>query len=280
MKILALISFFISLNVIAIVPDSDFQFPSIRNKDNLNPLTEKDLKEVTDRLQKIYGDVVTKSYNSKLIFDTEWDDNTVNAFASRPTEGEFHIHVPGGIVRAKGMSKDSLALVLCHELGHHLGGAPRTNLFNGWPAAEGQADYWATSKCLKKYFFELKNEDVDVASNVPDRIMKDCNKIYSDFPSMKICVRSILAAIDFSVFLNQLPSTKVPVKMETPDSKVVKGTNINDYPRPQCRFDTLYQGALCNISFNDLTSNTDPSVASCMDQNQLGARPKCWFANK
>ena len=49
--------------------------------------------------------------------------------------------------------------MICHEVGHHLGGAPFMPkyyedyyLFRG--SSEGQADYYATSNCLKKWFAE------------------------------------------------------------------------------------------------------------------------------
>lgn len=275
---ISILALLISTKIFAILPDEDVKNYKNINKELFKPLTENDLKEIIDRIHKIYGDVIQKNYNAKLVFNANWEDNTVNSFATRPDEKIFQINIPGGMVRAKGMTKDSLALVLCHELGHHIGGAPRTTLYNGWPSAEGQSDYFATSKCLKRYFYELRTENVDIASNIPEKVIQDCNKVYTDFTEMKICVRSILASIEFANFINQLPTTKIPIKLETPDPKVVRGTNINDYPRPQCRFDTLYQGALCKIPGTELNSQTDLAQNTCMDDTELGARPKCWFA--
>ena len=47
--------------------------------------------------------------------------------------------------------------MICHEVGHHLGGAPFMPkyyedyyLFRG--SSEGQADYYAANTCLKKWF--------------------------------------------------------------------------------------------------------------------------------
>lgn len=261
---------------IAIIPSENIKYP-VHNKELFKQLTENDLNEISDRLIKVYADFVKKNYNTKIVINKNWADDQISAYATRPVDGEFHITVSGGIVRAKGMTKDSLALVLCHELGHHLGGAPRTALYNGWPSAEGQSDYFATAKCLKKYYLELKNEEVDITSNIPEKIIQDCNSSYPNFVDMKICVRSMLASLDFANFLNNLPSTKVPVKLETPDTKVVKGNNINDYPRPQCRFDTLYSGALCTISPEIKTSVEDAGTGYCMDSTRAGTRPKCWF---
>ena len=270
--------FLFVFRVEAFIPEKDLKYPiRISNKDTQKQLTENELIEVSNRLQKVYSDFVKKHYNTKLVFNLEWANDQVSAYATRPVDGEFHVTVAGGMARAPGMTKDSLALVLCHELGHHLGGAPRTALYNGWPSAEGQADYFAGAKCLKKYFNELKHEEIEINSSIPEKVIFDCNKSYPVLSDMKICVRTILASLDFANFLNQLPNTKIKVSLTTPDPKVVKGTNINDYPRPQCRFDTLYAGALCTISPDLKTSNDDPGAAYCMDPERSGTRPKCWF---
>jgi len=118
---------------------------------------------------------------------------------------------------------------------------------------------------------------VALDSNIPEKVMSDCNLVYKNFSDLKVCVKTQLASLDFANFLNSFPSNKLPVKLETPDTREVKGTNLNDYPKPQCRFDTLYQGALCSVSASELTSETDPNVASCIDYQKLGARPKCWY---
>jgi hypothetical protein len=261
----------------AIIPSNNFKFPIPTTRSLIKPVDESDFNEVADRLINIYSEFIKNNYNANFIINRNWADNTVNSYASRTNPNEFQIYIPGGIARAPGMTKNSLAYVLCHELGHHLGGAPKTHLFDGWPSAEGQADYWASSKCLKNYYADLSFEDVEISSNVPEKVISHCNKIYSNFIELKICVRSILAGIDFSNFLNQLPNNKIMVTLETPDPKIVKGTNINDYPRPQCRLDTIFQGALCAKKAFELTSPTDPTVAACNVPNELGARPACWF---
>jgi hypothetical protein len=263
---------------LAIIPEKNIYYPTNpRNKELYKQLSEADLNEVADRIIKVYYEFTNIHYKAKIVFNKDWSNDQVSAFATQPNDNEFHITVAGGIVRAPGMTKDALALVLCHELGHHLGGAPRTALYNGWPSAEGQADYFATAKCLKKYFYEIKNEEIDISSNIPEKVISDCNSVYTNFIDMKICTRSILASLDFANFLNQLPTTKIPIKLETPDTRIVKGTNINNYPRPQCRFDTLYAGALCSLSADLRSSIDDPGTGYCMDETRPGTRPHCWY---
>lgn len=240
-----------------------------------NAVTEKEFNNVLSRIHSLYNSIV-KTYGVELVVDANWADTKENAYSTRE-EGRWVLHVPGGIARAKDMTTDSFALVVCHELGHQLGGAPRMHLYGGWPSAEGQSDYWASSKCLKKYYSSLSNQEISASANIPEKVIADCSSVYLNIAEQKVCVKTVLASLDFARFLNSLPDAKYVVSLETPDPKVVKGTNINDYPRPQCRFDTLYQGALCPISFNVLNSEKDPDIGNCNDYTKLGARPRCWF---
>lgn len=258
-----------------VIPENDLRIPPLRVKD-MSAVSEQDFNTVTRILYKIYAPKIQEKGKVKLVMNAVWSDDTVNAYATREVE-TWSVHVAGGIARAKGMTKDSLALIVCHELGHHLGGAPRTFLYDGWPSAEGQADYWATSKCLKNYYAELAHEEVAIDQNIPEKVISDCTAVYKNLYEMKICIRSMLASLNFSHFLNALPDVRVPVSIDAKDPRVVKGTNTNDYPRPQCRFDTLYSGSLCNIGSNVATSDTDDKIGHCNDTNKPGTRPRCWY---
>lgn len=50
------------------------------------------------------------------------------------------------------MSKEILSLILCHELGHFLGGPPFA-LNSHWSSAEGQADDFAARICMKRLYY-------------------------------------------------------------------------------------------------------------------------------
>lgn len=272
------IFFSINFESFAVIPENKLSYPVkvLKPKEFARSVTEHEFIFVTKTLEKLFAKSIEERGAVRLVIKADWKDATVNAFATREVE-TWSVHIPGGIARAPGMTKDSLALIVCHELGHHLGGAPRTFLYEGWPSAEGQADYWATSKCLKKYYKELALDSVTIVPPISEKITHDCTSVYKTLEEQKICIRSAMASIDFGNFLNALPDAKAPVNINTPDTRHVKGTNTNDYPRPQCRLDTLYQGGLCTISSNEATSEVDPIVASCMDYSKLGARPRCWF---
>jgi hypothetical protein len=68
---------------------------------------------------------------------------------------------------------------------------------------------------------------------------------------------------------------------DRPDNRKLQRSNIK-HPKGQCRVDTYFQAALCNISHNE---NVDMNLYD-LDQGQcsryyrhtdLGARPECWY---
>ncbi len=237
-------------------------------------VSESDYNEITSRLEKIYAPFIKEHYKVNFVVEKNWKDDTVNSYATREVE-TFKVHILGGIARASGMTRDSLALIVCHEIGHHLGGAPKSFLYDRWPSAEGQADYFATSKCLKKYYLEYGFEEVPLDRSIPEKIIKDCQVKSTNQKDERICIKVALAALSFADFLNYLPGNKIKVDLLTPDTRVVKGTNTNDYPRPQCRLDTLYAGNMCNAHHDSLFSDKDPNIGACT--SGAGSRPLCWF---
>lgn len=280
--IFIILFFVVSLSAIAssmspsAIPDNSLERPVLKYK-NLEPtMTEQDFNQVLKTLEKIYAPVILARGGYPLLMKGDWNSAIVNAYATREVDS-WKVYVAGGIARSKGMTKDSLALIVCHELGHHLGGGPRTFLFEGWPSAEGQADYWASSKCLKRYYAELLGENVGSNDNIPERLLADCTNTFADPKEMQLCLKTMNATINFSSFINELSTTRFPTNILAKDSRVVKGTNTNDYPRPQCRIDTLYHGALCTIEADAETSDSDAKLGHCNDTTKLGTRPICWY---
>jgi hypothetical protein len=272
-----LVTVFTSLNLLATnaIPENRLSVPDLSPL-NSHVVSEADFIKITETLYKIYAPKIEEKGGVKLIMNADWSDDTVNAFATREVDS-WSVHVAGGIARSPGMTEDSLALIVCHELGHHLAGAPRTFLFEGWPAAEGQADYWAASKCLKNYYQELEKDSVTISHELPEKAVKDCADVYKNLTELKVCIRSMMATQGFSNFLNALPDVKVPTSLVSFDAREVKGTNTNHYPRPQCRVDTVYRGALCNLDPNVATSESDAKLGHCNDTSKPGTRPRCWY---
>lgn len=243
---------------------------------NKNGITETEFYNTASILHGLYTDAIYEKGEVGFSMNADWYDETINAFAVREP-GLWSVFINGGMARAAGMNKDGLAFILCHEIGHHLGGAPRTFKYDGWPSSEGQADYWAGSKCLKKYYQFLKDEPFEMDSHVPEKAIKECGVVYNNSLDYRVCLRTMNAIVGFAKFINSLPDTKQFVSILTPETKEVRGTNTNDYPRAQCRIDTIYSGALCNLDASLKTSDDDQRIGNCNDQKKPGARPRCWY---
>jgi hypothetical protein len=153
----------------------------------------------------------SEKFSVPFTIDSQWDVDWINALAYVTEEGA-HIAMFGGMARAPYMNRDGLELILCHELGHHLGGPPY-KIKSTWASAEGQADYFATKSCLK----ELWKED-----------------------SKKISIRSIVASQNVVKMIAEVSGDILP-DIQKPDLLRVKETEL-DYPSLQCRLDTFVAG--------------------------------------
>ena len=137
-----------------IVEDNDLNIPA----DSLyvGGITEAQFNAVIDKIEVIYSPIA-KSLGKEYLVARKWDDGTVNANASQ-SGSKWNINMYGGLARHATITEDGFALVLCHETGHLLGGAPKVAGFmNKWASNEGQADYFANLKCLRKTF-QLKEK--------------------------------------------------------------------------------------------------------------------------
>lgn len=132
-----------------IVPENNMNIPF--NAKSVYTIDQTEFNAVIDKVTAIYDPVVTQM-GGELSVERNWDDGTVNAYASR-RGGTWNIHMFGGLARHEAITSDGFALVVCHELGHHIGGAPKKGgWFGTWATNEGQADYFSTLKCLRKVF--------------------------------------------------------------------------------------------------------------------------------
>lgn len=141
----------------------------------------------------------------KLVLEVENDK--VNAQALRE-DNNWLIVVYGGIVNHPQVTAAELTLVLCHELGHHLGGVPTASRA-GWSSCEGQADYWSALSCFKR--LRPQDDAAQVALNL--------TQLYARQTS------------------GRMPD--LTCREETRLTRTFYG-----YPSPQCRLDTLLAGFL------------------------------------
>lgn len=245
-------------------------------------LTEKDFNDVIDRVSRIYSPVI-RSKGANLKVNRLWSDGTVNASAQQ-SGSEWIVNMYGGLARHPAITKDAFSLVMCHELGHHIGGAPKKKIFwiKMWASNEGQADYFGAMKCLRYFMEEDNNQEIIKNANVPAFVQQQCRTNFSDLEENAICQRTALAGLSLGNLFKDLKKLTTDLRFDTPDPSKVTQTDHN-HPAPQCRLDTYFAGALCTAHKDEDVSDDDATVGVCSTENQdhhLTVRPGCWFANE
>ena len=242
-------------------------------------LTEEQFNAVISKIETIYAPIVA-GMGGNLNIARKWDDGTVNANATRMGM-TWHVNMYGGLARHEAITEDGFALVLCHEIGHHLGGAPKVGMFfNKWASNEGQADYFSSLKCLRKAFLNDDNETILQNADAPEVLVKACKKNHSNKDDQLICIRASLAGQSVSNLFAAMRNQPA-AKFETPDTTVVD-TTYDKHPNYQCRLDTYFQGALCEANLNEDVSQKEEVQGTCHKDlgHKIGLRPKCWFKAK
>ena len=236
-------------------------------------MTEDIFNSVIEKARVIYAPVVS-SKGGRLNMIRDWNDGTVNAYADR--EGNtWNVKMYGGLARHQAVTADGFAVVVCHELGHHLGGVPR---YPGQFAAnEGQADYFATLKCLRRVWEGDDNVSIVGSLGVPQTVTAACEKSFSDAASIALCQRTAMAGLS-SANLSKALDGSGTVSFTSPDANKVSST-YDSHPRAQCRLDTYYNGSLCQVKHAEEIGQNDPTVGVCsMEKNDsFGYRPQCWY---
>jgi hypothetical protein len=257
------------------MPENDMHI-GIGNK-MASDMTEARFNEIIDKVDAHYAPIV-KDLGGKLKWARKWEDGTVNASAQRMWK-TYKVNMYGGLARHELVTDDGFAMVVCHELGHHLGGAPKIGgLMGKWASNEGQSDYFASLKCFRKVFQSENNQEIVSKMNIPASVSNKCSAHFTTADEVALCVRTAMAGKSLSNLLGSLNSSS-ETAFDTPDNSVVSATN-NKHPAAQCRLDTYFQGALCDKRLSDELDNRDAKMGTCnRSQNYTeGVRPLCWYA--
>ncbi len=257
------------------VPENDHYIPV--GREAFGGITETIFNQVIAKIESLYRPEVAR-YGGQLQIVRNWADGTVNAYARR--EGSvFKIEMFGGLARHQETTADGLALVLCHELGHHIGGVPRYRE-NPWASTEGQSDYFATLKCLRFVFAEDDNQAIVAGLNVPEAAKNQCRSQWQEnTPDYWLCLRSAMAGLSGSRLFWSLSGASAQVPdFARPDQTRVSQT-YESHPAYQCRLDTYFQGSLCSVDERVEIGQQDAQTGTCHDyENQeSGVRPLCWY---
>ncbi len=255
------------------VPENKMNIPV--NAKSLSGLTETQFNAVIDKVENVYSSIVSE-YGGKFEVVRNWTDGTVNAYAEQVGD-VWKVSMFGGLARHKTITEDGFALVVCHETGHHIGGVPRY-AGDDWASNEGQADYFATTKCLRRVWQSDDNAAAVAAMDVPAVLSENCAKQWSNENDKNICIRGGMAGMSVANLFAALSWSMKQPKFDTPDARQVSSTN-DAHPATQCRLDTYYQGALCEKSFNEEIGQEDEVSGVCHASTgqTVGLRPRCWF---
>jgi hypothetical protein len=260
------------------LPENTLQIPV--GLKNAGGLSEAQFNGVIDRIEAIYSPIVS-NLGGTLKINRKWTDATVNANAMR-IFGTWNVNMYGGLARHEKITEDGFSLVLCHEIGHHLGGAPKTslNFLMKWASNEGQADYWAALKCLRRVWWNDNNAKIVAKMNAPEALVTACNQAHGDKAERALCIREGMAGASVSGLFAAM-SNKPEAQFNTPDRSVVKRTDDN-HPAYQCRLDTYFQGSLCEKSYTEDVSQKEEVQGTCHGSTgqTVGIRPLCWFKPK
>ncbi|RYZ88975.1 MAG: hypothetical protein EOP06_10035 [Proteobacteria bacterium] len=241
-------------------------------------LTEEQFNGVLDRLERVFADDVLK-VGDVLKVKRLWNDATVNASAMRMGNTEV-INMYGGLARHPAITIEGFALVACHEFGHHHGGAPKSGGWygNDWASNEGASDYYATLKCLRRFFVEDDNAAIIATANIDPVADATCKAQFVEPNDQLLCLRTSMAGQSVADLFFAMKKETTPPRYSTPDTSVVTETD-DDHPATQCRLDTMLAGFACNVPATEGLSNEDYKVGTCHGPvGTVGARPLCWFA--
>ncbi|MCX5792662.1 MAG: hypothetical protein NTY45_10710 [Elusimicrobia bacterium] len=242
-----------------------------------NGLTEEQFNSVIDRLEEIFTPVIREKQGELRIIRA-W--KTSQDMAAAVHFGNvYRLTLYGAMARSPIITEDGYALIVCHELGHLIGGFPKfmkgqmsDNLSN-----EGQSDYWAALKCFRKFVEKDDNIAIMAAKPVDPYAKEQCERTYQGRDTeTAVCKRSVMAGMSTLYSLADSNFDRFPGLL-TPDSYITPAT-VDTHPNLQCRLDTYFAGALCDKSWNEEVSDTDHTSGTCNGGTYLeGSRPACWF---
>ncbi len=255
------------------------------NKRAVANITEAQFNAIIDEAVAYYEPFLKVHFNSKLIVNRRWTDSTVNASATQYLNS-WTVNMYGGLARRSETTLDGFALVLCHEIGHHLAGYPFAST---WASDEGAADYFATESCAHDLWKTQIEKNALARAEIGEYPKSLCDASWKTEADQNLCYRTLLGGKSLANLLSTLGGTTAD--WTTSDPSVVSTTN-HAHPAGQCRLDTYIEGALCVQKFDasvipgkDLGSKRNTAAAeeatgkyTCLRQDfTVGTRPLCWF---
>lgn len=200
---------------------------------DVSEISEKEYREIMSSFQNQWQAEVLEKTGKPLLVKPEWENPYFAAYAVDRTQ-YWEIALWGGMARAREATSLHLKTILCHELGHIIGGEPRQTLSGAeWSSTEGQSDFFAAKECLSKVLSAQDVEGVDLSS-----AQAICDGHVQ-------CLMVVAAGWKAVLFFQRFQYLEIPsVDLFKPEG-AVSVFKPNTYPSYQCRLDTYIQGARC-----------------------------------
>lgn len=259
------------------LPENDLKIPIALQMLTGGGLDEVGFNKVLDQIESHYSPIVA-SKGGTLQVRRLWTDNTVNASAQR-SGTTYIINMYGGLARHPEISADGFMLVACHEMGHHLAGAPKNGgWFGSWASNEGQSDYFAGLRCLRQIWTAEDNARFVQENQIDPVLSQKCMDTWNTQDEENLCIRTGAAGMEVTSLFRALREEETIPHFDTPDPRRVTRTD-NSHPATQCRLDTYFQSGLCVHDMTQELSDTDVRVGTCTESQgtTLGVRPRCWY---
>ena len=281
-----------STELCVFAPANDLKISVSMQKASATGLDEATYNSAVDLVENYYKPIVAAK-GATLTINRMWTNDTVNSTAHR-SGSSWQVDAYGGLARYPLMTKDGEIAVLCHEMGHHLGGFPRVkSIFgsNSWASNEGQADYFATMKCFRRVVANEDNVTLMASAVIPKEVKLGCQNTWHSAKEIAMCEREASATKVLAQVLWELgrgssrkagkASSSEPAtapSYSTPSTAVVAKTN-DQHPLAQCRLDTYFNGAICGADATEDFSQTEGKTGACAQETgaSFGYRPTCWY---
>jgi hypothetical protein len=238
-------------------------------------------RQILEDASSLYEPIARESFKKSLHINIK--QNNLSYASADHDENELRVTINSGLLDSDRLTPDSLRMIVCHELGHLFGGAPRRNVPVEWDgpmaqdglsllSSEGQADYYAAVVCFKK-FISLPQSPSERPTDITRAGPVFKNKCLSSTSTpleYNNCLRAGLAAIDFLNLVRDFP-----ISCEKHDSSHAKTLIRDFYPERQCRLDTMINGTLCQRETPFVLNFHNPDLNDCGTHSTK--RPACWY---
>ena len=224
-------------------------------------ITEKSFKSIPAIILEQHNNDFAKK-NISVLLNYFWETPYFSFWVNKENSNTFSINLWGGITRVPEMNSNGLALFVCHEIGHIIGGEPLSTAKNNqWSTVDHQADYFATSICLKKYFTNLyKNKELKLPKVSIESKKKCENKYLNNAEDILIC-KNIMNAVEVMAKVFNFIDPEIK-KIEIFQTSLLPKV-YDSYPTPQCRIESMRAGNFCAIE-----------NFPCKDKDNI--KPSCW----